>query len=111
LSRDKDALLDILERIELIQRHGTADEQSLTDDVVVQAATLHWIEIIGEAANRISTALKEQHPEVPSRAVIAMRNLVTHGYDQVRLDIVWEVIRDDLEPLREQIGRIAEDVE
>lgn len=111
MSRDKDALLDILERIELIERHGPADERQLRSDVVVQAATLHWIEIIGEAANRVSVELRHRHPEIPWRAVIAMRNLVAHGYDQVRLDVVWEVIRDDLGPLRQQISAIAEELE
>ena len=111
MSRDKDALLDILERIDLIQERGPRDEKTLTDDVVVQTATLRWLEIIGEAANRISAELKSEHPEVPWRGVIATRNVVAHGYDRVRLDIVWRVIEDDLRPLREQITAILAELE
>ena len=111
MSRDKDALLDILGMIELIQRHGPTDEEMLRDDVVRQAATLRWLEIIGEAANRVSAELKAAHPEIPWRGVVATRNLVAHGYDQVKLDIVWNVIRDDLPTLRQQITAIVNELE
>lgn len=111
MSRDKDALLDILERIELIEKHGSRDERRLFEDVVLQAATLRWIEIIGEAANRVSTELKAAHPEVPWRDVTLMRNVVAHGYDQVRLEIVWRVIQDDLPSLRAQVEAIVEEIE
>jgi uncharacterized protein with HEPN domain len=111
VSRDKDALLDILEQIELIQQHGPRDERALVEDVVVQAATLHWLAIIGEAANRVSDELRAAHPEVPWRGIVATRNVVAHGYDQVRLDIVWRVIQDDLPPLRAQVDAIVEDIE
>lgn len=111
MSRDKDALLDILEQIELIEKHGPRDERRLFEDVVLQAATLRWIEIIGEAANRVSAELKAAHPEVPWRDVTLMRNVVAHGYDQVRLEIVWRVIQDDLPSLRAQVEAIVEEIE
>lgn len=111
MSRDKDALLDILERIELIAKHGPRDERTLREDVVLQAATLRWIEIIGEAANRVSGELKAAHPEVPWRDVILMRNVVAHGYDRVRLEVVWRVIQDDLPSLRTRLEAIVEQIE
>ena len=43
MSRDKDALLDMLEMIDLITSHGPKDEQTLSEDVVRQAATLRWL--------------------------------------------------------------------
>ena len=45
------------------------------------------------------------------RGVVATRNLVAHGYDQVKLDIVWNVIRDDLPTLRQQITAIVNELE
>jgi uncharacterized protein with HEPN domain len=111
LSRDEDALLDMLEQIDLILEHGPRDEETLGDDVVVQAATLRWLEIIGEAAGRVTSELRAAHPEVPWRSVIGTRNVVLHGYDRVKLDIVWRVIADDLRPLRGQVAAILEDLE
>lgn len=111
MSRDKDALLDMLEMIDLIQNHGPKDEQSLRQDVVGQAATLRWLQIIGEAASRVSPELRAAHPEVEWRAIVGTRNVVAHGYDRVRLDIVWNVIENDLPQLRQQLAALVDGVE
>jgi uncharacterized protein with HEPN domain len=111
LSRDQDALLDILEMIELIREHGAKDETALRDDVVRQAATIRWIEIIGEAANRVSDELRMKYPDVPWASMIGMRKVVAHGYDRVRLDIVWRVVSEDLSRLESQIRRILAELE
>ena len=110
MNRDEDALLDIIERIDLIAKHGPPDEATLERDVVVQAATLHWLEIIGEAANRVSPELRAAHPEIEWRGAISTRNLVAHGYDRVRLGIVWRVIQDDLPKLREQVEALLQEL-
>jgi uncharacterized protein with HEPN domain len=111
VSRDKDALLDMLEMIDLIEEHGPRDEQTLRDDLVRQAATLRWLQIIGEAANKVSPQLRAAHPEVAWRGIIGTRNVVAHGYDRVKLDVVWNVIEQDLPDLRRQIAAFVDDVE
>jgi uncharacterized protein with HEPN domain len=110
VSRDEDALLDIVEMIELIRTHGPRNEQELREDVVRQAATIRWIEVIGEAAGRISDEVKAGNPEVPWQGVIGMRNVVAHGYDRVR-DVVWRVVDRELAPLEAQIRAILEEFE
>lgn len=111
MSRDEDPLLDIAERIDLIKRQGPKDLTVLRTDVIRQAATLYWLLIIGEAASRVSPQLKERHPEVPWREIVDFRNLVAHGYDQVRLEEVWRVIEHDLPALEDQIRAILEELE
>lgn len=106
LSRDQDALLDILEAIALIREHAPAAEEALREDVVRQAAVLRWIHIVGEAANRVSPELRQAHPEVPWRRVVDMRNLIAHAYDVVRLDIVWQAIQRDLPELEGHVSAI-----
>jgi uncharacterized protein with HEPN domain len=111
VSRDRDALLDMLEMIELIEEHGPKDQQTLKDDVVRQAATLRWLQIIGEAASKVSPELRAAHPEVEWRGIIGTRNVVAHGYDRVRLDIVWNVIEDDLPELRRRLAAFVDEVD
>lgn len=106
--RDADALLDILERIELVKENGPKRVEELLEDAVREAATLHWLLVIGEAASRVSSELKEQHPEVPWREIVDFRNLVAHGYDQVRLEEVWRVVERDLPVLEQQVRAIIE---
>ena len=47
-------------------------------------AMVGWVEIIGEAANHVESAIQEAHPEVPWRQMIGMRNHITHGYFRSR---------------------------
>ncbi len=57
------------------------------------------IEIIGEAASRVSAAFREAHPEIPWVVIVAMRNRLIHAYFDIDLDRVWDTITDDLPPL------------
>jgi uncharacterized protein with HEPN domain len=57
------------------------------------------LEIIGEAAGKISAATQAAHPEIPWREITGMRHRLIHGYAEVRLDLVWMVLRDRLGPL------------
>ena len=66
---------------------------------VLALALVKCIEIIGEAAARVSQAYRDQHPSVPWRSIIAMRNRLIHAYFDVDLDRVWDTITDDLPPL------------
>ena len=56
-----------------------------------QLAVERQIEIIGEAARRVSDGLKEAHPEIPWRKIIAQRHILAHEYGQVQQDRIWRV--------------------
>ncbi len=58
-----------------------------------QNAVIRSLEIIGEAAGRVSAATQDAHPEIPWREIIGMRHRLIHGYGDVRLDLVWTVLR------------------
>ena len=57
------------------------------------------LEIIGEAASRVSAAYQDRHPEIPWLDIIGMRHRLIHAYYDVNLDIVWRTVTDDLPPL------------
>lgn len=76
---DRERLLDMLDAVDAISRHTTAGRQVL-DDEVVAAAVMRWVEIIGEAAGRVSAELRTQHPELPWTGMISMRNRLVHAY-------------------------------
>ena len=60
----------------------------------------------GEAANKISEEFQDQHPEIPWSSIIGTRNVIVHGYDQVKLPIVWDIIRKDLAALQQNLQKI-----
>jgi len=61
------------EILELISERGPRSPDDLADPTL-EAATLHWLQIIGEAAKRVSSELRERHLEVPWRAMSADGN-------------------------------------
>jgi uncharacterized protein with HEPN domain len=75
---DADRLLDILEAIDAIQKEAK-NRSDFDANKMVRVWCLHHIVVIGEAAARVSEALRARHPEVPWRRVVAMRNAVVHG--------------------------------
>jgi uncharacterized protein with HEPN domain len=69
------------------------------DDSQCHYAVIRAIEIIGEAAGRVSDDYVAQHPEIPWRQVIGMRNRMIHGYDDIVLSVVWEVLQTHIPDL------------
>jgi uncharacterized protein with HEPN domain len=102
---DEDRILDISEAIAAISKR-VRSRKDFDDDELLRVWCLHHIVVIGEAASRVSEALKERYPEVPWRRVVAMRNAVVHGYFQVDWDQVWAVVERDLDPLRVAVDGI-----
>jgi uncharacterized protein with HEPN domain len=61
------------------------------------------IEIIGEAARRLTDDFRNQHPDIAWRAIMATQNILAHEYDGVDNDIVWRIITDHLPVLIRQL--------
>jgi uncharacterized protein with HEPN domain len=75
-------------------------------DEILSLATIHAIEILGEAANSISIDLRKRHPNIPWDLISGTRNRLIHGYIDVDLDIIWTIIKHDLPPLIKKLERI-----
>ena len=74
-------------------------ETQFIDSRLHQNAAIRSLEIIGEAANRVSASTRIAEPEVAWREIIGMRHRLIHGYADVRLDRVWFVLKERLVPL------------
>lgn len=85
-----------IEAVELIRGHKRAD---LDHDRKLNLALVRLVEIVGEAAARVSAATRTQLSQVLWQDIIGMRNRVIHGYDEVDFDILWDVVDLDLPPL------------
>ncbi len=62
-------------------------------------ATIRQLEVLGEAAHRISEQVHEAHPEIPWQLVIDNRNYLIHGYDGIKPDKLWSTIQEHVPPL------------
>ncbi|MGH3976565.1 MAG: HepT-like ribonuclease domain-containing protein [Pseudonocardiaceae bacterium] len=79
----------MLEAAEKLEAQGVKGRDRFDQEEIVQLALVHLVQIIGEAASRISDDLRRRHPEIPWRQVVGMRNRVVHGYFEVDLDLLW----------------------
>lgn len=68
------------------------------------------LEIIGEASNKISMDLRQNHPEIAWLQIIDLRNRITHGYFSLNNQIIWEIVKEDLAPLKQNVEHILEEV-
>ena len=102
--RDKNRLEHILEQICNAEKaaEGFTFEQFCNDSIRF-AAISYYTMVIGEAAYMLTKDFKESHPMTPWRQIEGMRHHIVHGYYQGRKDMLWNVIINDLQPLKEQI--------
>ncbi|MDJ0597509.1 MAG: DUF86 domain-containing protein [Crocosphaera sp.] len=108
--RDIESLIDIERASARILRFSSGIKQTelVTNDEKL-AAILYQITIIGEATKRLSMEFRQQYPEIPWRNLAGMRDIIVHEYDQVDLDIVWDVIQHEIPQLLRQIEPLLMD--
>lgn len=107
--RDGTYLGHMLEAIARIRRYvGRTRRTGFLRNALLQDAVIRNIEIVGEAAGRVSTELVARSPEIPWREIVGMRHRLIHGYLQVNLDTVWEVIERDLPALERSLRALVE---
>jgi uncharacterized protein with HEPN domain len=92
------------EAVRFTQGRPRAD---LDGDRVLALALVKPLEIVGEAAARVTPESRQAHPDVPWRDVVAMRNRLIHGSFDVDLDRVWDTVTDDLPPLLAQLDAVV----
>lgn len=80
--------------------------EDLEDDRMLTLAIIKELEIIGEAASKLSPEFKAGQSHIPWLDIVGMRNRLTHGYFDVDLDRVWDTVLVDLEPLGDEIEKI-----
>lgn len=106
--RDDATLLDILRAARLaVEFRGRLDKTAFLSDLKTQAAVLHELLVLGEAAKRLSGTFRDSHPEVPWKAIAGMRDRLLHGYDDVDLELVWKTVDEDVPALIPRVEALA----
>ena len=71
----------------------------LDKDRQLNLSLVRLLEIIGEAASRVSKEDCARYPDIPWPDIVGLRNRLIHGYDMVDFDILWQIVTQDLPPL------------
>ena len=93
----------IREAAERIVRYGQDGEDRFRTDLRTQDAIIRNLQVMGEAAKKVSARTREAHPDVPWKDIAGMRDRVVHDYFGVSLDIVWDVVAHHVPPLLQKL--------
>lgn len=92
-----DDMIGFCERV-LMFTTGT-DRTEFSKDPMRYDATVRNIELIGEAATHIPESVRQAHPDIPWRMVIATRNQLIHGYAGIDNDVLWSIVQTNVPSL------------
>jgi len=105
--KDKERLNHIIESIDNISEFVRGKSfDTFRNDKILRFAIIKNIEIIGEAAYLLSEEFRTMHNEIEWKDLIGMRHILVHDYYQIKFEIVWVTIEEDLHPLREKIIKL-----
>jgi len=110
--RDKQALMDIAIAIQQTLLYAQdINRDNLQENDEKQAAILYRLIVIGEATKRLSNEFREQYPMIPWRQMAGLRDVVIHDYDELDLDILWNVIHINLPDILPEIQTILKNLD
>ncbi len=78
----------------------------LDSNTMLTLAVTRLIELIGEAARKVSDDTRSHHPEIPWQQIIGTRDRLAHGYIEIDHDIIWRIVTVDLPSLIKQLEKI-----
>jgi uncharacterized protein with HEPN domain len=99
-------LTHMLERIRLTEAFTRGGRDEFLANVMMQEAVMRNLEILGEAARRLSDGFRSANDDVPWRKIIGTRNQLIHAYGSIDLGIVWSIVEHDLPVLRPRIEEL-----
>lgn len=83
----------------------------LLADWQATAALERFIEILGEGVKRLPLDLRARHPAVPWKEIAGTRDRLSHGYDDVNHQVLWDAVQNDVPPLLAAIDQMLKEVE
>jgi uncharacterized protein with HEPN domain len=108
MQRDYAYLLDMLLAAQRAAQHvnGVVEEQFVSS-LLHQDAVIRELEVIGEAARRVSEETKTEHSAIDWAGIIGMRHRLIHDYRNIRVDIVWHVVTREVPQLIRDLEQIV----
>jgi uncharacterized protein with HEPN domain len=111
MKKDAKTFIDhIMECISLIEKYKKdCTKQKFMHDVQLQDSIIRRIAIIGEAVKNIPGEIKNKYPEIAWKEIAGMRDILTHEYFGIDLELTWETVKKDIPKLKKQLITILKE--
>ncbi|MCB9450286.1 MAG: DUF86 domain-containing protein [Anaerolineaceae bacterium] len=108
MRHDQVLLLDMLLAARDIREFTAGlSEEAFRANRMAQSAVIREFQVIGEAARQVSVETQEEYSTIAWRQISGMRNRMIHEYFDVRLDVVWDAIQNDIPDLIQALEKIV----
>ena len=95
--KDSAYLWDMLDAAQTLEQLSSGlDFTQYSNDRGTQLAVERSLEIIGEAAGRVSASFRNAHPEIPWRQIIGQRNVLIHEYGEIKQERIWKTVIENV---------------
>ena len=101
-------LADFIEEADALVANQSLE--TLSSDPVRLRAFERVMELVGECAKRLPSGLRDQYPAVPWRQIAGMRDVISHAYEDLAYEVLWDACRQDLPKLKTEIAGILRDL-
>jgi uncharacterized protein with HEPN domain len=85
---------------------GAMTRAELQSDKKTLHAVVRNLEVIGEAVKNVPTEVRDRHPAIPWQRIAGLRDILIHQYFGIDIDIVWDIVRNKLPELQQQVQAI-----
>ncbi len=108
MQRDDAYLLDMLLAARRAAQHaGGLDREQFEASGLHQDAIVRQLQVVGEAARKVSESIKAEHSRIDWTGIIGMRHRLVHDYRTVRIDVVWHAVTDEVPRLIRDLEQIV----
>lgn len=105
ISKDKAITRKIIREMDDLTQIFKQGYEVFCDSVILQKASAMTLINIGELSSRYSEQFKEDHSEIPWKAIKGLRNIAAHDYDRLDEKIVWKTICEDIPKMRNELEK------
>jgi uncharacterized protein with HEPN domain len=99
-------LIHIVECIERVEKYTEDGREAFINSTLVQDGVIRNLQVMAESTQRLLGTTKAGHPEIPWERIANFRNVITHGYMDLDLSIIWTVVERDIPPLKRCVATI-----
>jgi len=106
---DRVRILHMIDAVESVEQFAAGRKRGdLHTDRMLLFAIVRAIEVMGEAASKVTNETQAASPGIPWASIVGMRNRLVHGYFDIDSDVVWKTVTEEIPGLHRSLKMLLE---